>query len=395
MGLLNKMRNLTGSVPKGLLEEGLLGRGIIVSIQQTGVSTGADFDPSHVCVFTRRGGARRRAALHRHLPAGRQGDDPAAARDAGSNGRGPRRSGRPQPRRLVAPRAAADGDAGQCPAIPRRDRRRGSSTEGEPCKAVIVETPAARDAQPEARRHVRLHADGLRRGPAPVPNPGRQPGSGGGGAAALSRATRCPPSGCPTGTIASSRSIGKPRSHNLPPQPFDVPTTTPTSTQQELIMVLVTGNWRIWLAGMAASLVIFAVVFFTVIQAGPEHRQPGRQERSAADPAGHQAGPAAAVELRRPRELRRSASAEQRPEAHYLPRGSRHRRDAARGVPRQVLELTHIRRREGTLVRGRTGGDEGHRPAAREANHAERAAGACWITRRRGRSRRARSAGHG
>ncbi len=31
-------------------------------------------------------------------------------------------------------------------------------------------------------------------------------------------------------------------------------------------MVIVTNNWRIWLAGMAASLVIFAVVFFTVIQ---------------------------------------------------------------------------------------------------------------------------------
>ena len=52
MGFLNKMRNLTGSVPKELLENGLLGRGIIVSIQQTSVSTGVDFDPSHVCVFT-------------------------------------------------------------------------------------------------------------------------------------------------------------------------------------------------------------------------------------------------------------------------------------------------------------------------------------------------------
>ncbi len=52
MGLLNKMRNLAGSVPKDLLENGHLGRGIIVSVQQTGVSTGADFDPSHVCVFT-------------------------------------------------------------------------------------------------------------------------------------------------------------------------------------------------------------------------------------------------------------------------------------------------------------------------------------------------------
>jgi hypothetical protein len=52
MGLLNRMRNLTGSVPKELLEQGLLGRGIIVSVQQTGVSTGNDFDPAHVCVFT-------------------------------------------------------------------------------------------------------------------------------------------------------------------------------------------------------------------------------------------------------------------------------------------------------------------------------------------------------
>lgn len=52
MGLLSKMRNLTGAVPKELLEHGLLGRGIIVSVQQTGVSSGADFDPAHVCVFT-------------------------------------------------------------------------------------------------------------------------------------------------------------------------------------------------------------------------------------------------------------------------------------------------------------------------------------------------------
>lgn len=52
MGLFNKMRNLAGSVPKELLQNGLLGRAIVVSIQQTSVSTGVDFDPSHVCVFT-------------------------------------------------------------------------------------------------------------------------------------------------------------------------------------------------------------------------------------------------------------------------------------------------------------------------------------------------------
>jgi hypothetical protein len=52
MGLLSKMRNMTGSVPKKLLESGLLGRGIITSVQQTSVSTGAEFNPAHVCVFT-------------------------------------------------------------------------------------------------------------------------------------------------------------------------------------------------------------------------------------------------------------------------------------------------------------------------------------------------------
>jgi hypothetical protein len=52
MGLLSKMRNMTGSVPKKLLENGLLGRGIITGVQQTSVSTGAEFNPAHVCVFT-------------------------------------------------------------------------------------------------------------------------------------------------------------------------------------------------------------------------------------------------------------------------------------------------------------------------------------------------------
>ena len=52
MGLLSKMRDLTGSVSKELLQQGQLGRGIVVSVQQTSVSTGADFDPAHVCVFT-------------------------------------------------------------------------------------------------------------------------------------------------------------------------------------------------------------------------------------------------------------------------------------------------------------------------------------------------------
>lgn len=52
MGLFNKLRHATGSVSRKLLEDGLLGRGIITDVTQTGVSTGVDFNPSHVCVFT-------------------------------------------------------------------------------------------------------------------------------------------------------------------------------------------------------------------------------------------------------------------------------------------------------------------------------------------------------
>jgi hypothetical protein len=52
MGLFKKMRELGGGVSKDLMQNGLLGRGIITDIQQTNVSTGVDFDPSHVCVFT-------------------------------------------------------------------------------------------------------------------------------------------------------------------------------------------------------------------------------------------------------------------------------------------------------------------------------------------------------
>lgn len=52
MGPFVAMPDLTGSAPKDLLEEGVLARGIIVSIQQTSVRTGAGRDASYVCVFT-------------------------------------------------------------------------------------------------------------------------------------------------------------------------------------------------------------------------------------------------------------------------------------------------------------------------------------------------------
>ncbi len=50
MASFKRTHELVASAPKDLLERGLLGRGVIVSVQLTGVSTGAD--PWHLCVFT-------------------------------------------------------------------------------------------------------------------------------------------------------------------------------------------------------------------------------------------------------------------------------------------------------------------------------------------------------
>jgi len=42
MGMFKKFKQMTGSVDKDLLKNGLLGRGVIVEVQQTNVSTGGD-----------------------------------------------------------------------------------------------------------------------------------------------------------------------------------------------------------------------------------------------------------------------------------------------------------------------------------------------------------------
>ncbi len=52
MGVLSRVRHPAGSVPKELLEHGLVGRGTVVSVQRTSVSTGEGSDLAHVCVFT-------------------------------------------------------------------------------------------------------------------------------------------------------------------------------------------------------------------------------------------------------------------------------------------------------------------------------------------------------
>jgi hypothetical protein len=53
MGLFKKLKQFSGSVDKDLLQNGLLGRGTIVEVQQTNVSTGGDDAFSRpVCIFT-------------------------------------------------------------------------------------------------------------------------------------------------------------------------------------------------------------------------------------------------------------------------------------------------------------------------------------------------------
>lgn len=52
MGILKKLKTMVGSVPKELMKNGLLGRGQIVGVEQTDVSTGNEDNPNLVCVFT-------------------------------------------------------------------------------------------------------------------------------------------------------------------------------------------------------------------------------------------------------------------------------------------------------------------------------------------------------
>jgi hypothetical protein len=53
VGMFKKLKSMTGSVSEDLLKNGLLGRGAITGVQETGVSVGhGDMDPHRVCVFT-------------------------------------------------------------------------------------------------------------------------------------------------------------------------------------------------------------------------------------------------------------------------------------------------------------------------------------------------------
>jgi hypothetical protein len=74
MGLSGRTRNPTGLIANGVPADGsLLGRGSIVSVQQTTVSTGTDADPSHECVFTVEvvldGASRYTATCRQSVPA--------------------------------------------------------------------------------------------------------------------------------------------------------------------------------------------------------------------------------------------------------------------------------------------------------------------------------------
>lgn len=140
MGLFGKMRNLTGSVDKKLLENGLLGRGIVAGVEQTSVSVGADFNPAHVCIFTveiqldnepRYTAKCRQAILATVLPQLLSGGATVAVRVNPDNHEDFCLS------LGEAPPTVTMASAGQ-------DANTGSAAEileyGEPCKAVIVQS---------------------------------------------------------------------------------------------------------------------------------------------------------------------------------------------------------------------------------------------------------------
>ena len=52
MGLFKKLKEMSGGVPKELLENGLLGRGVIMDVQSTNVAVGSEGFEERVCVFT-------------------------------------------------------------------------------------------------------------------------------------------------------------------------------------------------------------------------------------------------------------------------------------------------------------------------------------------------------
>ncbi|MEA2422204.1 MAG: hypothetical protein QOF55_1303, partial [Thermoleophilaceae bacterium] len=138
MGLFNKLRHATGAVSRKLLEDGLLGRGIITEVQQTGVSTGADFNPAHVCVFTvevsldnvpRYTATCRQAVLATVLPQLLSGESTVAVRV------------NPDDHSEIA---LSLGEQPPTVTVSSNDANTGSAAEimanGEACRAVIVES---------------------------------------------------------------------------------------------------------------------------------------------------------------------------------------------------------------------------------------------------------------
>lgn len=52
MNVRSRARNSTESASRELLKDGLLGRGVVVSVQQTSATIGPESDPARVCVFS-------------------------------------------------------------------------------------------------------------------------------------------------------------------------------------------------------------------------------------------------------------------------------------------------------------------------------------------------------
>jgi hypothetical protein len=114
-------------------------------------------------------------------------------------------------------------------------------------------------------------------------------------------------------------------------------------------VVLVTGSWKLWLAGLAASLAIFGVVYFTAIKPSTDTaNQAIKQGMQQTQQAIHQAqqqlnnnnsvGGAGATDEGRRRPG--PAAAQQGLEADGVRVGGRHRPDEAPGLSGQVRPLT-------------------------------------------------------
>jgi hypothetical protein len=172
MGVFKKFKSMTGSVDKDLLKNGLLGRGTLMEVQQTRVSTGGDDAFSRpVCVFTVEvaldnvpvyTATCRQSVPITVLPRLVPGQTVTAVRVNPDNHDEMALDLATEPPEVVM--VPGSGQATAADVLAR----------GNPVRAVIVQTQPL-GMEPTGRRHARVHPDGHARRPEAVPGQGAQP----------------------------------------------------------------------------------------------------------------------------------------------------------------------------------------------------------------------------